>query len=91
MELRTDLPVAEFLERHFGDQQYSALRREIRRMVEGYDAADASKASTFALRDEWTGRGPAATAGLPGDMARSSAFSCQSAAGRASRSVSARR
>lgn len=58
MELKTDLPVAEFLERHFADQQYSGLRREIRRMVEGYDAADASKASTFALRDEWTGRGP---------------------------------
>jgi monoamine oxidase len=58
MELQTDLPVAEFLERHFADQQYSALRRDVRRMVEGYDAADASKASTFALRDEWTGRGP---------------------------------
>src|SRR5262249_8946302 len=58
MELQTDLPVAEFLQRHFADPQYSDLRRDIRRMVEGYDAADASKASTFALRDEWTGRGP---------------------------------
>jgi monoamine oxidase len=57
MELKTDVPVAEFLERHFADQQYSSLRQEIRRMVEGYDAADASRASTFALRDEWTGRG----------------------------------
>src|SRR6185437_4363825 len=27
------------------------------RMVEGYDAADPSRASTFALRDEWLGRG----------------------------------
>jgi hypothetical protein len=34
------------------------LRQEISRMVEGYDAADASKASTFALRDELTSRGP---------------------------------
>jgi monoamine oxidase len=58
MELKTDLPVTEFLERHFADQQYGDLRREIRRMVEGYDAADASKASTFALRDEWMSRGP---------------------------------
>jgi monoamine oxidase len=56
MDLKTDLPVAEFLERHLADPQYSELRREIRRMVEGYDAADASKASTFALRDEWTSR-----------------------------------
>jgi monoamine oxidase len=58
LELQTDLPVAEFLERHFADEEYSALRRDVRRMVEGYDAADASRASTFALRDEWTGRGP---------------------------------
>jgi monoamine oxidase len=57
MELKSDLPVAEFLQRHFADQQYSGLRHEIRRMVEGYDAADASEASTFALRDEWMGRG----------------------------------
>ena len=57
MDLKTDLPVAEFLERHLADPQYGELRREIRRMVEGYDAADASKASTFALRDEWTSRG----------------------------------
>ncbi|HLH94237.1 MAG TPA: NAD(P)/FAD-dependent oxidoreductase [Xanthobacteraceae bacterium] len=57
MELKTDLPVAEFLQRHFADPQYSRLRHEIRRMVEGYDAADASQASTFALRDEWMGRG----------------------------------
>jgi monoamine oxidase len=56
MELKIDLPVAEFLERHFADQHYSGLRREITRMVEGYDAADTSKASTFALRDEWLGR-----------------------------------
>lgn len=55
-ELETDLPVAEFLARDFGDQRYSVLRRDIIRMVEGYDAADASKASTFALRDEWTSR-----------------------------------
>jgi monoamine oxidase len=55
-ELKTDMPVAEFLERHFADQQYSRMRQEIRRMVEGYDAADASRASTFALRDELTGR-----------------------------------
>jgi monoamine oxidase len=65
MELKTDLPVAEFLQRHFADPQYSELRGEIRRMVEGYDAADASKASTFVLRDEWMGRG----VGRPGRVA----------------------
>jgi monoamine oxidase len=56
MELKNDLPVAEFLERHFGDPQYGELRQAIKRMVEGYDAADSTRASTFALRDEWMGR-----------------------------------
>jgi monoamine oxidase len=56
LDLKADLPVAEFLERHFAEPQYNELRRDITRMVEGYDAADASKASTFALRDEWIGR-----------------------------------
>jgi monoamine oxidase len=74
MELKTDLPVAEFLERHFADPQYSELRREIRRMVEGYDAADASKASTFALRDEWMARGPSNHGRLAGGYGALIAF-----------------
>ncbi len=56
-ELQADLPVAEFLERHFGAPRYDELRRAITRMVEGYDAADPTRASTLALRDEWMGRG----------------------------------
>jgi monoamine oxidase len=56
-ELKTDLPIAEFLETRFADRQYGELRRAITRMVEGYDAADPRRASTFALRDEWMGQG----------------------------------
>jgi monoamine oxidase len=74
MELKIDLPVAEFLERHFADQQYSGLRREISRMVEGYDAADTRKASTFALRDEWLGRGLGAQGRLAGGYGALIAF-----------------
>jgi monoamine oxidase len=55
--LKDDLPVAEFLERHFSDSQFSGLRQEITRMVGGYDAADPARISTFALRDEWMERG----------------------------------
>ena len=55
--LTDDLPVAEFLARQFGDARYAELRRSITRMVEGYDAADPARASTFALREEWLGRG----------------------------------
>jgi monoamine oxidase len=56
-QLKTDLPIAEFLETHFADRQYAELREAVRRMVEGYDAADPDRASTFALRDEWMGHG----------------------------------
>src|SRR5262249_19920250 len=31
--------------------------RSVTRMVEGFDAADPNRASTFALREEWMGRG----------------------------------
>jgi monoamine oxidase len=51
-----DLPVTEFLERHFAEPQYDQLRRSITRTVEGYDAADPQRFSTIALRDEWMSR-----------------------------------
>jgi monoamine oxidase len=57
IELKTDLPIAEFLRTNFADRQYTELREAVRRMVEGYDAADPDRASTFALRDEWIGHG----------------------------------
>jgi monoamine oxidase len=55
-EVKADLPIAEFLEIHFADRRYDELRRSITRTVEGYDAADPHRASTLALRDEWTAR-----------------------------------
>src|SRR6516164_8188610 len=55
-EVKADLPIAEFLEAHFADRRYDELRRSITRTVEGYDAADPRRASTLALRDEWTAR-----------------------------------
>jgi monoamine oxidase len=55
--LSTDIPVSEFLATHFADAHYAELRRSVTRMVESFDAADPSRASTFALREEWMGRG----------------------------------
>src|SRR5690242_11454697 len=55
-EVKADVPIAEFLETHFGDRRYEELRRSITRTVEGYDAADPRRASTLALRDEWMAR-----------------------------------
>jgi monoamine oxidase len=56
-ELQDDLPIAEFLRRHFAGPQYDQLRYSITRTVEGYDAADPERASTLALRDEWMNDG----------------------------------
>ena len=55
-EVTADLPIADFLAAHFADRQYEELRRSVTRTVEGYDAADPHRFSTFALRDEWLAR-----------------------------------
>ena len=49
-----DLPIAEFLAARFAAPRYDELRRRITRTVEGYDAADPQRASTLALREEWS-------------------------------------
>jgi len=54
-ELKEDKPVALFLEQHFPGAQFSMLREEVTRFVEGYDAADTRRASSFALREEFIG------------------------------------
>jgi monoamine oxidase len=58
-DLQDDLPVAEFLRRHFAGNEYAPMRDSIERMVEGYDAADPERASTLALREEWMDGGHA--------------------------------
>jgi monoamine oxidase len=65
-EVKADLPIAEFLETHFADRRYDDMRRSVTRTVEGYDAADPRRASTLALRDEWTARDD----GPPGRIAK---------------------
>lgn len=53
-ELKSDLPVAEFLSTHLTGDKYKELRFTLTNYTEGYNAADLSKASTFALRDQLT-------------------------------------
>ncbi len=50
--LTEDIPVAQFLDMNFPAGQYDALRNFVIKWVEGYDAADPARASSFALRDE---------------------------------------
>ncbi|GAB2794072.1 monoamine oxidase [Hymenobacter luteus] len=56
-ELPHDVDLNSFLVRYFPGQEHRTLREQVRRFAEGYDAADASRASTFALREEWSGTG----------------------------------
>ena len=54
-ELESDMPIADFLNQHFGASEHATLRNAIEKMVEGYDAADPKRMSTFALREDWLG------------------------------------
>ena len=51
-----DLPMADFLARHFAAPRYDGLRRIVAGRVASYDLADLSRVSTLAIRDEWLGR-----------------------------------
>jgi len=51
--LSHDMPVDRFLEVSFAGEEYEELKNSVKGFVSGYDAADTSRASTFAFRDEW--------------------------------------
>jgi monoamine oxidase len=51
--LEKDITIADFLSQNFSGDKYRPLRESVTRFVSGYDTADPSKASTFALRNEW--------------------------------------
>ena len=55
--LTHDMPLAEFLAREFAGPEHTALRATATQFAEGYDAADATRASAWALRDEWAAGG----------------------------------
>lgn len=51
-DLRRDMPVAAFFDEYLAGARYASLREHIFRRIEGYDAADPSRFSAFALREE---------------------------------------
>lgn len=51
--LKEDLPLADFLARYFSGEEHVQLREFATQFAEGYDAADAQRVSSWALRDEW--------------------------------------
>lgn len=56
---RKDLPFGEFLERVANRKLSPAARKLARALVEGFDAADATRVSTWATLDEWSGNSSA--------------------------------
>ncbi|HEY9204747.1 MAG TPA: NAD(P)/FAD-dependent oxidoreductase [Candidatus Methanoperedens sp.] len=51
--LKQDMPFSKFLNLYLNEEKFKAVREIAKGFVEGYDAADIKRASTFALREEW--------------------------------------
>jgi len=56
-ELAEDMPLADFLAQEFAGAAHATLRDFATQFAEGYDAADATRVSAWALRDEWAAGG----------------------------------
>jgi monoamine oxidase len=52
-QLEQDINIEDFLGNEFAAEKYSYLKDSVRKFVSGYDTADTTKASSFALRREW--------------------------------------
>ncbi|HVO76100.1 MAG TPA: NAD(P)/FAD-dependent oxidoreductase [Ignavibacteriaceae bacterium] len=56
-QLKKDIPFSEFLEEYLKEENLKETKESAVRFIEGYDAADINKASTFALSEEWGSEG----------------------------------
>lgn len=52
-KLKQDMTLNNFLNNYFHDPRYATVAESARSFVQGYDAADPNRVSTFAFRDEW--------------------------------------
>jgi monoamine oxidase len=52
-KLEHDISIEDFLQNEFPDKKYNGLKDSVRKFASGYDTADTSKVSSFALRKEW--------------------------------------
>jgi len=55
--LKSDLPLTDFLSQHFSDEKFDKLRETVGRFAEGFDLADPATASTLSLYQEWVSEG----------------------------------
>jgi monoamine oxidase len=51
--LDENITVEEFLQKYFNEEEDAELISSVKKFVEGYDAADSSKASALSFKDEW--------------------------------------
>lgn len=51
--IEKDMTLIEFLEKHYADHKYDALREEITRYVQGFDLANPTKVGIKYLHNEW--------------------------------------
>jgi len=53
--LETDMTVDDFLQAYFSDNKYAYLRKSVIRFIQGYEAADTSRASILSMRNDLLG------------------------------------
>lgn len=51
-DLAYDLPIADFLQKYFPNEDDVEMRRSVTQFIEGYEAADVQRASTMAMRSD---------------------------------------
>lgn len=54
-QLDKDRSIDNFLDQYFAGARYARLKESVKGFARGYDTADTSRASVFALREEWLG------------------------------------
>lgn len=54
-KLETDMTVDDFLETYFSEDKYANLRKSVIRFIQGYEAADTSRASILSMKDDLVG------------------------------------
>src|SRR6185369_3478655 len=52
-ELNEDISIEQFMDTYLAGDKYTSLKKSLRKFVEGYDAADISRASALGLKEEW--------------------------------------
>jgi monoamine oxidase len=53
-KVKEEIALAEFLQKYLPEPEFDELRESVRSFAEGYDAADTTRTSTLAMKEEWS-------------------------------------